>query len=371
MHIESLSARRLFAATAVLDGDTLVITGTDDAESIRIRDYDGTRTSPLNPDDPPRIVVADGNVLLGIFDLADVNHLVASLGAGDDVMMIQDFTDARLLRFDATIAGGSGDDHLYGTAQADVIIGGSGRDLLAGAGGNDMLRGGADADVIHGGEGDDTLIGHEGNDRLVADAGADQFFGGKGSDAVDYSEYNAPVEIRLGLAPDAVGANGRLLLDGRERVGERTSRIFDGDGNVISGGKLVAAFDPPDTSNYFGTGGAENDVIHHDIENAFGSRKSDLIIGNTDDNILHGLGGNDMIVGGLGHDTLYGGAGRDFLMGADNRDGMPVIYDPENPSVSRGYDRLVGGPGVDRARTDSGDVLVSIASEDQLHFTSS
>ena len=62
-----------------------------------------------------------------------------------------------------------------GTANADLLFGGSGNDTLSGLAGNDVLTGNAGNDRLDGGDGNDTLIGGIGADILTGGAGADVF----------------------------------------------------------------------------------------------------------------------------------------------------------------------------------------------------
>ena len=55
-------------------------------------------------------------------------------------------------------AAGSGNDILYGTANADTINGLAGNDALSGQLGNDTLEGGAGNDSLEGGLGNDTYL---------------------------------------------------------------------------------------------------------------------------------------------------------------------------------------------------------------------
>ena len=88
------------------------------------------------------------------------------------------------------ILGGSGNDTLTGTAQADwidannrpsfltvadtdALNGAGGSDILFGRFGNDTLNGGADNDTLDGGVGDDWLTGGLGDDSLTGDPGTD------------------------------------------------------------------------------------------------------------------------------------------------------------------------------------------------------
>lgn len=50
------------------------------------------------------------------------------------------------------------------------------------------------------------------------------------------------------------------------------------------------------------------------IENAFGGRGNDVIIGNDADNILMGNAGDDVLYGGAGQDQLWGGTGSDIFV---------------------------------------------------------
>ncbi|MEY8880082.1 calcium-binding protein [Donghicola sp. XS_ASV15] len=69
----------------------------------------------------------------------------------------------------------TGDDHLTGGVEADIIYAYDGNDTLNGMGGNDTLEGGRGDDILNGGDGDDVLIGGAGNDHMFAGAGNDTF----------------------------------------------------------------------------------------------------------------------------------------------------------------------------------------------------
>ncbi len=72
-----------------------------------------------------------------------------------------------------TLAGGKGDNHLRGTAGADVIIGRGGNDVIEGLGGNDLLCGDTGNDILKGGSGNDSLHGGRGTDWLQGGANTD------------------------------------------------------------------------------------------------------------------------------------------------------------------------------------------------------
>jgi Ca2+-binding RTX toxin-like protein len=69
----------------------------------------------------------------------------------------------------------------------------------------------------------------------------------------------------------------------------------------------------------------------------YGGTGSDRLFGRAGDDLLDGGLGNDYLSGGADHDVLRGGAGNDFMIARDR---------------GRGNDRVIGGPGRDRCRTD-------------------
>lgn len=111
----------------------------------------------------------------------------------------------------------------FGTATADQIAGGPGNDILFGQGANDRLRGL---------DGDDLLFGGPDSDRLDGGSGADQLFGGSGRETawtipahpVDPTEADS---LYGGAGDDLlVGEAGRDLLDG----GNGDDLLFGGSG---------------------------------------------------------------------------------------------------------------------------------------------
>jgi hypothetical protein len=95
-----------------------------------------------------------------------------------------------------------------------------------------------------------------------------------------------------------------------------------------------------------------------------GTPKNDGLCGLGGDDVLLGLGGNDRLYGGDGNDWLDGGSGNDLLNGGDGRDRLDgrlgrdhLFGGPGNDLLLvrdgwRGNDRVVGGAGPDRCRTD-------------------
>ncbi len=89
------------------------------------------------------------------------------------------------------VAGGKGDDVLFGSERAEVLSGDDGNDLIVAAAGADLLIGDKGYDTLWGGAGDDTLIGdsgelspEDGDDALAGGEDDDDLFGGTGDDVL-------------------------------------------------------------------------------------------------------------------------------------------------------------------------------------------
>ena len=178
-------------------------------------------------------------------------------------------------------------DLLVGSDSDDVMRGGGGADDLSGGDGNDRLLAGRSDDVVLGGLGQDRIWGHRGNDDLRGEAGEDRIFGGFGND-----------QIR--------GGSGDDLLKG----GGGKDRLWGGDG-------------------------------------------ADHIYGGTWRDDLYGGRGDDFLFGGAGRDVLRGGDGNDVLTGGRiNQLGdrvEDIFVFTNTPSAFPEYDRIKDfEPGVDR-----------------------
>ena len=122
----------------------------------------------------------------------------------------------------------------------------------------------------------------------------------------------------------------------------------------------------------------------------YGTSGRDVICGNSRFNVIYGRGGNDVILGGDDRDLLYGGTGLDRLKGGLGDDqltgefghdlmvgrrGDDTLYDQDGVDRFLGgpgqecfftidhrraqrneSDRLFGGSGTDKAKTDDADV---------------
>ncbi len=216
-------------------------------------------------------------------------------------------------------------------------------------------------DEVFGSNGRDVLNTGVGDDLINSSRGNDVYKGGTGFDVVIYANDKSGVQANLatGLATDGWGHTDKLF--GIEALaGSRFADNFVGDNrsNDFAGFKGADTFD----------GGAGSDSVFYEsdadmggragvtvklnegfaidgfgdrdsftnIENAYGTAKSDLMIGNGKANelvgnggkdVLKGLNGNDLLEGGQGDDVLFGGRGADMFKFENSNYGNDVIRD--------------------------------------------
>lgn len=92
---------------------------------------------------------------------------------------------------DDVIIGGSGDDVLLGNGGDDALYGGAGEDRFNGGWGNDKAYGGSDNDIINLQQGDDYAEGNGGADTINAGQGDDTVYGDNVGDNILRSDASA------------------------------------------------------------------------------------------------------------------------------------------------------------------------------------
>lgn len=186
---------------------------------------------------------------------------------------------------------GSSDNNtttVYGTDEADLLVGGSLTDYIFAEGGNDSLFGHGGDDFISGKEGNDSILGGGGNDYLVGDS------------LVVEDPINSNDTIRGGAGNDEL--IGRIGQD----------ELFGG----------------------------------HDNDQLFGEEDDDKLHGGRGEDYLDGDEGNDKLFGNAGNDTLWGGNGvfsgedRDTLLGGDGNDILVGGIDNDILNGGNGEDRF-------------------------------
>jgi Ca2+-binding RTX toxin-like protein len=181
-----------------------------------------------------------------------------------------------------------GIQNVTGTSMADEIVGSSESNTLIGGGGNDIINGLGNNNRLEGGSGNDTIISGSGNNIID---------GGEGSDTVDYS-----------------------YLTGTDFGDDVDDVAYYKDGVYYSGIKV----DLTDSSSQRIHVNYGSDTITN-IENVIGSSKNDYIVGNDENNILDGKGGNDYFLLGQGIDTILGDIGNDTVAFSDvGRNGITI-----------------------------------------------
>src|SRR5688572_1274357 len=386
------------ATTVSFDGDTLVITGDDNANhEIQLRLDEATGRDHILDNQSityPTPACQEEALHTGI-SCPGHPYLKVELGAGNDgVTFVSQGYDcfnayelnlgdgANTVNLSDQCGDPTGPTTVNAGAGPDVLTAGSQAFTFNAGGGNDSLYGSPGNDALHGGEGDDRLFGYEGSDQVLGEGGADQTNGGAGNDNVDGGAGDDGLEHCsncIGSNNDpGVGAdtytggsgNDKLWLDGHN-AGMAIS--IDGQANDGSSG--------------------EGDNVGSDIEviagtvydDSFtGSAGADTFEGNGGNDEMHGAGGNDDLYGGGGDDRVFGDAGNDKVQGANGSDnvdggaGLDQIYgdiascsvfcdfDPDTVFARDGERDVVDcGGGADSAQVDQLDLVAFCSSVDR------
>ena len=174
---QAASADAATAPTASVSNGTLVIAGTNQADTIQV-----------GPGADPTTLFVDfgGQATPLHFDRATFTAISVSLGSGDDTFTAS--TVRGNVTEPLTIDGGNGADAITGGAGNDNIVGGNGDDTLLGGTGNDVVVGGEGVDTVDGQRGTDTEILGRGDDVAIwlPGEGNDVIDGGLGFDTLDF-----------------------------------------------------------------------------------------------------------------------------------------------------------------------------------------
>ena len=345
-----------------IDGTTLTITGTADADEVSVTAVAG-ETPSLN-------VIRNGVVFP--FAPARISAIVINGLAGNDVLTV----DSNVV-LPSTIDGGMGDDTLTGGSGNDKLFGAGGDDSLAGRLGNDSyifsatgipesdnvtetvsggidilsfsslttsvtlnlgttsiqtvhvnrtLRlnsastfenasGGSGADALIGNSLGNTLIGASGNDKITGAAGSDIMYGGLNDDTYVFRTASSAEADQV-----------------QEKAGEGLDTL-----NFSAISTTVTASIGTSTIQNVNNNRTLKLNTSSTLENLTGGSAGDTLKGNSLNNTLVGGSGNDSLTGGPGSDSLSGGLDNDtYLFGT----ATASEADQVNESTNQGTDTL-------------------------------
>jgi Ca2+-binding RTX toxin-like protein len=323
---------------------------------------------------------------------------------------------SELLSSIEAIEGSEGDDTIYGTNSANLLMGDEGNDRLHGRLGNDSFEGGWGIDTIYRGDGDHLIDGGQSlsdlldcwptshavdirlynkfSSQLVYDAPGtanDEYDFIKDIEDVNGTAHNDRIEG--GIADNTLqGQSGDDLLRGWSG----RDSLFGGFGNDTlegdSGNDTVDGGSGYDLASYAGRygavnidltatgwhtigGGGDMDKLFG-IEGLIGSNYADMLkgtdgynmlIGNDGNDTIEGRGGPDSIDGGDGHDWLKGGTGEDTIAGGGHNDIIEGEASNDTLAGGDGQDDIEGGSGDDWIYGDGGhDTLAGGTGSDGL-----
>jgi Ca2+-binding RTX toxin-like protein len=261
----------------------------------------------------------DGNDIFQMGFAANCSDILDG-GAGSDAANYEMRTNALTIDIDGTADDGESEsDNIKTTVEG--VWGGTA---------NDIITGSTNADDLHGGLGDDSIVAGTGADSLTGGLGDDTLIGGTGE---DYFNEKDTADSVYANALNLAGSGADVLNGGADvdkgdfaRAATMTVTLCSST-NVTGSGGCVG--DTTDTQ--------DNDDIAN-VEYFVGGAGADSIIGSAADDIIEGGGDADTISGGTGNDTLYGEAGADVLDGEAGDDTL---------DGAAGQNTLTGGAGDD------------------------
>ena len=260
---------------------------------------------------------------------------------------------------------------LFGTSEADGLIGDGIAGYIDARAGNDSVTGGVDkvtgialSEQILGGTGDDTLLGGGGDDMLVDSVGRNVLSGGDGNDVIDVSGLAETTPLAA-LSPTATvdggaGIDTLKIASNAVLSGLTISNveIFDGSGGLTAvtpqqlttlgfttAQNITFRLDPALAAG--GTLDASGLVGNLNLR---GTNQSDTLVGNSDSNSFF-LNSDQAIGTGLAVDVVRAGAGDDMIVWSTTQYQQWSQFFSSADSATHSYKikgDLNGGDGNDR-----------------------
>lgn len=132
------------------------------------------------------------------------------------------------------LAGGAGNDALFGLGRTDMLRGDGGSDTLYGGTGNDVLAGGTGNDILIGGADSDTLMGGTDYDTYG-------FYAGDGTDTIVDEDGSGEIQV-AGVRLSGADASQYTVVDGVATWTDSAGRIYAFHDNGNSTGDLTISY---------------------------------------------------------------------------------------------------------------------------------
>ena len=212
---------------------------------------------------------------------------------------------------------------------------------LNGTADDDILTGGTGHDIINAGDGYNDITGGQGNDTITGGYDRDTYYYnlGDGFDTVTDPNGKDQIIFGEGISKDdlTLRRNGNdlwLIINNDLTQGMKLVNFFVSDDNKIETLKFA-----DNSSINLATAGLTLDQWDTD-DNISGTPYDDVIYGNDGRDTLSGGSGKDILIGGHGNDILYGGADNDTYRW-NSGDGFDTIED------NSGQNSVEFGDGID------------------------
>jgi len=340
--------------SADAQNDQVILNGTNGNDSIVVAGNTG-------------LVTVTGLLPAIQLNLAEVGDdlTVHALGGNDKVIA----TGLAIGVLDLVVDGGSGNDNLFGSQDADIFIGEDGNDFVFGDNGDDVALLGAGNDTFQWDPGDanDTVEGQDGTDRMT-------FNGNNASESIDIAANGGRVRFFRNVASVTMDLDDVERVDFNAKGGVDATTVNDLTGtdlkeirvDLAAAPPAIAGDDQPDRVIVTGTNG--NDTVN--VATIAGQTwviglAAKVVISHAESQIdevtVNGLGGNDTLSstamavsgplvtleGGDGDDTITAGAGDDVLLGGNGNDRLIGLAGDDLIDGGAGDDSVTGGLGDD------------------------
>ncbi|MGD1717041.1 calcium-binding protein [Dapis sp. BLCC M172] len=195
--------------------------------------------------------------------------------------------------------------------------------------------------------GRDVVLGGDGGDSIITSQQGDTAIGGTGADTFSLNQYgtNFSPDRILDFTPaegdkieiwkknlDAISDNSDPSL-GLNFTHSETNNAL----TITLGDRDLAILENI-SENQVGDALKQIEILGSQTDNDGSEGSDDVLIGNSGNQLMRGLGGNDYLYGAGGNDTLRGGWQDDLLLGGDGNDYLQGFEDS---------DILIGGKGAD------------------------